>query len=336
MHLLFKAPYQITIEETVLPELAPHEVLVQSIASAVSAGTELLVYRGQFPADLPLDETISGLSQKFTYPVCYGYATVGRVVAVGKAVDKVWINRLVFAFYPHSSHFVVDNSQLLPVPEGIRPEDALFLPNMETAVSLVMDARPVIGERVLVVGQGVVGWLITALLARFPLAELVTLDHFPKRRAMSLTLGAHHSLNPADVPTLQPWYNHPVDLTFEVSGNPAALDLAVDLTGFSGRIVIGSWYGEKRAPLYLGGAFHRRHQTLISSQVSHLKPQWAGQWDKNRRLAVAWEMVRQVRPSQLITHRYSLSQAAAAYELLDQRPGEAGQVIFEYEAKSFS
>src|SRR5690606_6747205 len=125
--------------------------------------------------------------------------------------------------------------------------------------------------------------------------------------------------------------HHPgLDLAFELSGNPAALDVAIGAMAFNGRILVGSWYGSKRANLDLGGHFHRRQLQLISSQVSHVAPRWQGRWRKARRLAVAWEMLAKVQPQQLITHRFPLAQAQQAYELIDQRPETAVQVVFSF------
>ncbi len=122
------------------------------------------------------------------------------------------------------------------------------------------------------------------------------------------------------------------DLTYELSGNPTALDQAIAVTGFSGRIVIGSWYGQKRADLNLGGPFHRSRIRLISSQVSSLAPEWGGRWTKSRRLQVAWRMIERLRPASLITHRIPIEQASTAYTLLDRHPEDAMQIILTYGA----
>ena len=122
------------------------------------------------------------------------------------------------------------------------------------------------------------------------------------------------------------------DLSYELSGNPLALDQAIAVTGFNGRVVIGSWYGQKHADLNLGGRFHRSRIRLISSQVSTVAPEWSGRWNKSRRLHVAWEMLQSLRPVHLITHRFPLEQASQAYALLDQHPQEAIQVLFTYGA----
>jgi threonine dehydrogenase-like Zn-dependent dehydrogenase len=189
-----------------------------------------------------------------------------------------------------------------------------------------------------VFGQGIVGLLTTALLARVPLSRLITLDRYAFRRERSRTLGAHASLDAGQddvLARLQACLQGEhvaagADLTYELTGNPAALDQAIAVTGFDGRIVIGSWYGQKRADLNLGGRFHRSRIRLISSQVSTIAPQWGGRWTKGRRLHVAWQMLQHVKPAHLITHRFPLEQASHAYALLDQHPEEAIQVLFTY------
>lgn len=340
--LYFTAPKQVAIRTEAVPKPAFGQALVQTLISAISPGTELLLYRGQVPPDLAVDETIPALSGSFTYPLKYGYAIVGRVMEPGAGLGPEWQERLVFAFHPHESHFMATPDELLPLPEGLLPEEAVFFANMETAVTLLLDGQPLLGEQVAVFGQGIVGLLLTALLARLPLASLVTLDLHPRRRLASESLGAQVSLDPLAPDALERLRAHlqgprpypGADLTYEVSGNPLALDQAIAATGFSGRVVIGSWYGRKRADLHLGGPYHRRRLRLLSSQVSSIAPELSGRWNKARRYQLTWELLREVRPAQLITHRLPLAQAPQAYELLDQDPAAAIQVILTYGLKA--
>jgi threonine dehydrogenase-like Zn-dependent dehydrogenase len=212
-------------------------------------------------------------------------------------------------------------------------EQAVLVPNMETAVNFVMDGKPVIGERVLVVGQGIVGLLAAALLARFPLEYLVTLDRFPLRREASQQVGAQYSFDPQDggltnkVSEILP---AGADLTYELSGSPQALDTAISFTGFEGRVVLGSWYGRKRSDLDLGGRFHRSRIRLVSSQVSTLASEFSGRWTKERRFDVAWQMLARIPTKHLITHRFQIQEAEKAYILIDQQPEQAIQVILAY------
>ena len=334
LSLYFTAPGQVSIREEELPELAPGQVLVQTLLSAISPGTEMLVYRGQFPQGLALDESITALAGEFHYPLKYGYAIVGKVIEVAADSERSWLNRLVFAFHPHESHFVSAPEELLPLLDGISFEDSVFLPSMETAVNFVMDGKPLIGERVAVLGQGIVGLLTTSLLAQFPLEALITLDHFPIRRKASLELGAHRSLDPSEASIqtqLHDYLPGGADLVFELSGSPDALDEAIALAGFGGRVVVGSWYGQKRANLDLGGRFHRNRLHMVSSQVSTLAPELSGRWTKGRRFGVAWESLRKVKPARFITQRFPIQQAAQAYQLLNQNPDRAIQVVLVYE-----
>src|SRR5574341_457893 len=275
----------------------------------------MLIYRGQFPPGMALDETISALQGDFSYPFRYGYACVGRVAECGPGVDRAWMGRMAFSFQPHASHFVAPISDLIPLPSGVSPEDAVCLPNMETAVNFVHDGGPLIGEQVAVFGQGIVGLLTAALLVRFPLSRLITVDSYPERRRASLALGATQALDPAA----------------GIGAIRAALDMAIGVAGFNGRVVIGSWYGQKRADLDLGGAFHRSRVRLISSQVSSIDPALRGRWTGARRFEAAWEMIRQVNPARFITQRFGMGDAAKAYRLIDEQPEQTIQVALVYD-----
>jgi len=330
----FTAPKGVSVVEGELPALGSGQVLVRTLFSAISPGSEMLLYRGDFPQGIPLDENLPALAGEFTYPLRYGYSVVGEVVEAGAGVDSSWVNRLVFAFQPHTSHFITDPEALLPLPEDLNPKEALFLPNMETAVNFLMDGAPMIGERVIVFGQGIVGLLTTALLSQYPLADLITLDRYELRRSSSLTLGAHICLDPGQPEAqerLLATLPDGADLSYELSGAPGALNQAIAITGYNGRVVIGSWYGGKRADLDLGGHFHRSRIRLISSQVSTIAPDLQGRWTKARRFNLAWEMIKKIQPSRFITHRIPVERASEAYQLIDQKPEESVQVVFTYQ-----
>lgn len=321
--LFFTSPKQVEIKETLLPSLKEDEVLVETICSAISAGTEMLVYRNQFPH---LKDSHDDISSDLNYPLAYGYACVGRVKELGKMVNGEWKDRFVFAFHPHASSFIIHPSSLIPIPDSLTPETACFFPNMETAVNLIQDGAPILGEKVLVLGQGVVGLLPASLLSEFPLERLVVVDNFELRRK---ALNGHKSqVTSLSVEDLQP---ATFDLVYELTGSPSSLNNAIDLTSFDGRVVIGSWYGEKKSEINLGGWFHRSRIKLISSQVSTISPELSGRWDKARRHQVTWEALERIKPEQWVTHRFSLNDASKAYQLLDENPQETIQVIFDYE-----
>ncbi len=337
--LFFEAPYKISVRDAPPGELRPDQCRVKTVLSGISAGTELLVYRGQWPEHVSVDDSITNLAGEFFYPLKYGYAAVGVVTEAGQNVSRDLVGRRVFAFNPHESNFIADARDLMVIPDAVSNEDAVFLPNMETAIGLVMDGHPLIGEALVVFGLGVVGLLTTSLLAKFPLHALICLDRFAVRREKALIAGAACALDPADPETAVRLRellgtDNPTggaDLVYELSGNPSALDQAISVCGFASRIIVGSWYGAKRADLLLGGRFHRSRIRIISSQVSRLDPSLTGRWDKKRRIDLAWRLLEEIKPRSLVTHRIPFSKASEAYKLLDQKPDQSIQVVFEYE-----
>ncbi|MFC7136202.1 zinc-dependent alcohol dehydrogenase [Halobaculum litoreum] len=343
----FTGPGEVEVRETTRSDPGAGEIAVEATVSAISPGTELLLYRGEMNPETAADETLPSLDGSLTYPFPYGYATVGEVTAVGPGVDPAWYGETVLAFHPHASDFVVDVDAVSRVPDGIPPERAVFLPNVETAVTLTMDGEPAIGERAVVFGQGVVGLLTTALLSTFPLERLVTLDCHGSRREAATAFGADRSVAPDDCdpaalcaptgtgtgsPNAGGDGDAPdrADLTYELSGNPAALDDAIAATGYGGRVVVGSWYGAKPAALTLDGRFHRSRIELRASQVSTLAPERRGRWTTERRLATAWRRLRDVDTERLVTHRLPVAEAPEAYRLLDEEPERALQVLLTY------
>lgn len=354
--LWFTGIHQIEVREQFIAAPGADELLVEVECSAISAGTEMLVYRGQIPTDMALDASIAALrdqqqnqqQDQQQYPLQYGYASVGIIKAVGVNLDAALLGQRVFAFQPHASHFITRLTDIFFVPADIAAEDAVFLPNMETAVNLIQDGAPALGERAVVLGQGIVGLLLAHLLAQFPLAQLHGVDAIALRRERALQLGVNSVFDPfsaADISVLKQQLSGAVnndeekntagkntgaDLIYEVSGAPDAVNLAIELSGFASRIVIGSWYGNKTAAIALGGNAHRNRLTITTSQVSSLAPELSGRWDKKRRFELSWQMLRNLRPSQLITHRAPLCDAPALYQRLHQSPGEILQAIFSY------
>jgi len=332
--LLFIAPKKIEIQEVELSSLKDDEVLVETICSAISAGTEMLVYRNQFPH---LKDVHDSVSSDLDYPLAYGYACVGVVREIGSAVNSEWLNRNVFSFQSHTSHFITKTNSLFPIPNSLTPETACFFPNMETAVNLIQDGAPILGERVLVLGQGVVGLLTASLLSEFPLESLVVVDNYElRRKALNKIQDTSNKLRVVSISSddlykdMFGYAQSKFDLVYELTGSPTALNDAIELTTFSGRIVIGSWYGEKKSEINLGGSFHRSRIKLISSQVSTISPELSGRWDKARRHQVTWEALKRIKPEKWITHRFSLSDASKAYQLLDENPQETIQVLFTH------
>lgn len=330
--LYFVGPTEVSVEREPVDGPEPDEVLVETQFSAVSSGTELLIYRGEMPHDCAADATIDALEGDLTYPLKYGYATVGDVVACGVDVDGSWLGRTVFAFNPHETRFAVSPADLVPVPDDVSTATATLLPTAETATTLVLDGAPRVGERVVVFGAGMIGLVTTSILSRFPLSELVVVEPVAERREMAARLGADETVPPGRAAAIgERGEPAGADLAYELSGSPAALDDAVDAVGYDGRIVVGSWYGRKRAEHDFGGFFHRNRIDISSSQVSTIAPELRGRWTKERRTEAAWDRLRAVRTESLITHRVGFADAPEAYRLLDEGPENALQVLLTYD-----
>ena len=283
----------------------------------VSSGTELLVYRGDFDvSDEPLDATIKGLKdESMAYPMPYGYSFVGEVVAIGEGVPLGWLGKKAFAFAPHAAAAFTSASSMLEVPDDLSASDGAFLPAAETAISLVHDAHPRAGEAVAVFGVGVIGLLVIAALSRMGL-RAVAVDPIHDRLALARRLGASTAVTPAAAP------QQSVDVAIECSGNPRALQGAIDATRDSGTVVVASWYGRKPISLSLGTRFHRSHMRLVASQVSLIPGEISATWSKQRRFDAAWDLIRYVRPSSsLLSETMPLARAADAYQMLDEGKG---------------
>lgn len=301
-------------------EPKPDEVVVEASVSAVSTGTEGLLYEGSIPET---EANVNG-ADELSYPTRYGYSVVGEVVdAGGEAADRV--GERVHVLHPHQSRFVVRSEEARTVPRGVDDADAALLSNVEAAVSFAMDGGPVVGENVAVFGQGAVGLLTTAVVSEFPV-ELTSFEPREERRERSLSRGADASHSPETAEEVAPEEGY--DLSYEVSGNAEALKDALSVTGYDGRIVVGSWYGEKEVSLDLGEEFHRSNISMVDSQVSTVSPELRGRWTKERRLDVAWDFVERLEPSGLVTERFSVNEAQAAYESVSDG---ALCVVFEYE-----
>lgn len=325
--LWFTAPGAVELREAEIgaPNEDAGELLVEAELCGVSAGTESLLWRGEFPEGLLLDESLPALKRPADYPCPYGYAMAGRVAGRD--------NR-VLAFAPHGDRAVVQKGACFDLPGGWEAERGILLPNTETALNLVLDAAPRMGERIVVFGLGVVGLITLMMLSEFPLERLVGVDPAASRRerageALEVVphvgnhIAASRREGPGEVLLL-----HPEELAgdsgfgefdgvVEVSGRPEALGAALGAAGYDGRIVVGSWYGGKTVNLDLGLTFHRRRLRIVSSQVSTIAPGYRGRWDYRRRMTAAISWLDKNGATSWVTHRIPLENAQTAYEMLD-------------------
>jgi NADPH:quinone reductase-like Zn-dependent oxidoreductase len=251
---------------------------VAALCSAVSPGTERLVAAGRVPPEVAAAMRCPYMEGEFPFPVKYGYSLVGRVVR-GPAALR---GRIVHVLHPHQDRCNVRVADVRPVPEDVPPERATLAANLETAVTALWDSRAAVGERALVIGFGIVGSLITRLLAAIPGVEVEVVERDPAKRRLAASLGLRAVAAPSGE----------VDLAFGASGSPAEVQLALDALGTEGRLIEVSWLGSGEARLALGGTFHSGRKRIVSSQVSSLPPFLRGRWDHGRRTALVFALLR--------------------------------------------
>jgi len=331
--LWFAAPRLAELRPDEAPAPGPGEVRVRAILSAVSHGTELLVYRGGVPEDLPLDlPTFAG---SFALPVKHGYAAAGRVLDTGPGVEGLSPGDPVFVHHPHQEVFTVPAGFPIPLPPDLDPLRAVFFANTETALNVVHDAHARLGETVLVFGQGVVGLLVTRLLVLSGVSVLAV-EPVSGRRDLALKMGAAAAFGPDDglqERVLVATGGRGADVAVEASGSGAALAAAVGCVAAEGTVVAASWYGAGPVALPLGGHFHRGRVRIRSSQVGRMAPELSARWDRSRRTGAVVSLLRDPRLplESLVSHRIPFGRAPEAYRMLDEGPDEAVQVVFEYE-----
>lgn len=256
------------------------EALVRTLYSAVSRGTECLVLRGDVPESEAQAMRAPFQAGDFPWPVKYGYSAVG---VVEEGADSLR-GQTVFCLYPHQTRFVVPETALTQLPRDLPPSRAVLAANMETAVNALWDAAPLAGERIAVIGAGVVGTLAAALAARVPGVELQLIDTDSNKAVIANAFGLAFATPEIAM--------RDVDLVIHASGNPLGLETALILAGFEGRIVELSWYGTKRASIALGAAFHSRRLRLISSQVGHIGGAMRGHRSHADRMKLALDLLR--------------------------------------------
>lgn len=334
-------PRQVETHTASSPEVGVGEVLVQTAYSGVSAGTELNVYRGLAPQWRSRQDPVTGLftaaDADFNYPLVYGYANVGRVAGVGSGVTGLGEGDLVFSYSPHCRWVTADASAVTVLPDLPDPSVGVFLANLNTAMNGVLDARPGFGDVVVVSGLGVLGLLVTTLVARTGAGTVIGVDPLEQRRSLALSVGADEVLAPSD-PIAEIVRDRTdgrgADIVIEVSGAASALNEAIRTVGFGGLVVAMSWYGGTFESLTLSGEFHHNRVRIRSSQVGAVNPDLGPLWSADRRNTIARGLLSELDLKRLITNVFDPSEAALAYQLLDQSDPDVIQCVFDFTGSS--
>jgi threonine dehydrogenase-like Zn-dependent dehydrogenase len=276
--LWLEPPGRAAIYAEALPEPGPDELRVRTRYSAVSRGTETLVYSGAVPASEYARMRAPFQAGTLPGPVKHGYANVGVV----EAGPDAWRGRSVFCLYPHQTRYVVPADAVIALPETVPTARAVLAANMETAVNALWDGGPRVGDRISVVGAGVIGCLIAGLCANLPGVRVELVDIDPDRAAVAAALGVAFAL-PENAAASR-------DLVFHASTHSEGLNTALALAGREAEIIELSWYGTRVPAVNLGGSFHSQRLALRASQVGTVAPARAARWSHERRLALAVEL----------------------------------------------
>jgi 2-desacetyl-2-hydroxyethyl bacteriochlorophyllide A dehydrogenase len=293
-------------------------VLARALASGISQGTELLLYRGEGPTSFDPSLDAPGAP---TYPRRYGYAWVGEVVAAGDDAGVAPGSR-IFALAPHGDWHLLDASAVRVLDPHIPAARAVLAANLETAVTCIWDSGCSIGDQVVVLGGGVVGLLVGWLSASAG-ARVLLVEPSARRRAAAECLDLR-AVGPGVDPRAD------ADVVFEATGDPAVLARAIAHARPEGTIVVASFYGARAAPVPLGAEFHRRRLTLRASQVSSIPPSMSARWSLQRRFELVTSLLHESVLDALLDPVVAFDDAPAAYARLREAPGDALQVVFGY------
>ncbi len=301
-----------------LPAMTEGWCEIRTLFSAVSPGTERLVYMAQVPTTLAQDMRCPYMEGTFAFPVKYGYSLVGRVSA-GPASLR---GRLVHVLHPHQDRCVVRCDDVYPLPPDVPPRRATLASNLETAVNVLWDAQVCVGERVLVVGFGVVGALVARLVQEIPGVQLTVVDTAPAKQRLATAMGLHT----VPVEDLEPNF----DLAIHASASSAGLQVALDHLGFEGRVVELSWYGTRPVTVQLGGTFHNQRKRIISSQVATISPAQRPRWDHQRRKALVFDLLRRPAFDACLTHTVAFADLPRVFAQLTGPQSESLAYLVVY------
>jgi len=301
--LWYCRPREVEIRQEAIKVPTGDEVRVRALYSAISRGTETLVWGGKVPRSEFERMRAPFMAGDFPFPVKYGYATVGQIEDGPEALR----GRTVFALHPHQTIFNVAASAVVELPKALPPRRAVLAANMETALNAVWDAAPGPSDRIAVVGAGVVGALVAYLCGHLPGADVTLVDINPRRAELAKALGVGFA-GSAEA-------NGECDLVVHASGSPDGLRTAIELAGEEATVLEMSWYGDAPVTAMLGGPFHSRRLRLLSSQVGRVAPSHRPRWTHRRRLAAAVALLEDPRLDAL------LAPAINFQDLVKQLPG---------------
>ena len=294
------SPTTSVIKEERLAKPIEQEVLLQGCYSLISTGTERLVAKGLVPNILHQTMTVPFMGEDFLFPIKYGYSLVAKSIGE-KDRDSIYFHLL----HPHQEKLVVPSTSLFTLPAAVPPKRAVLASNLETAVTAIWDSQVSIGDRVLVVGFGLIGSLVARLLSMMPRVEIVIAEKEAYRIELAQQMGFQTHSSRQDF-----------DIAFHTSATSAGLQDCIDRVGQEGKIIELSWYGTQQSLLQLGGSFHHQRKQIISSQVSHIPADKTNRWDIQRRKELVFRLLENPIFEEHLTHEIPFQQTPLFFEQL--------------------
>jgi len=349
--MLFAGPRKIEFQDMTSAKLKPDEVRIQTLFSGISRGTEMTVYRGTSPFyEKAYDPEVKLFRQtnepSWSYPLEFGYENIGKIVETGPEVEGFSVGDVVFTPTQHTESLVMSSTQtgsffgdlvpILKLPQGLNPELGVFAALSGVAYNAMLDGKPLLGESVAIFGAGVIGLLTVQMCRMAGAAQIFIVDPIASRRELAAKFGATHTFDPSEnedisIVIRELTDGRGADLAIEVSGVYAGLHEAIRSVGYNGRVVVSSFLPGSAEKLSLGEEFHHNRVQLISSQSFGVHPDVSNRWDPARRTQAVMTILPKLDLAPMITHRFKFTEAAKAFEMVDNHPDEVLQVIMEYD-----
>ena len=321
--LYFPKAHEVDIRAISISDPNAHEVQIETLYSGISKGTESLVFGGLVPKCQQTKMKCPNQIGEFTFPVAYGYSTVGKIVKLGNKVSDLSIGEHVFCMHPHQSHFNINEHQCTKIPNHVDTKRAVLTPNLETALNAFWDANISGQKEVAVIGAGAVGLLTAYTVSKLSKANVVVVDINPKKREIASAL----NLPFLDATKDKLGKYHTI---FHTSARQSGLQTAIDHCSFEGTVVEMSWYGNHPVSINLGGAFHSRRLKIISSQVSHVAPKMRASTNNAQRLAKVIEMLVDKKLDVLLKETFSLDNSQKLYSSIVDHSSDTLCAVIDY------
>ncbi len=293
-------------------------LIIESCYSLISTGTERTIALGQVPENLYAEMKVPYMKGNFDFPLTYGYSLVGKVIEG----TENYLGKFVHMMHPHQDLITIDSKNCFFIPEGITPKRATLASNMETAINAVWDSKVESGDKILIVGFGVIGALLAKVLQNIGVSVTI-LENNDVRLSHAQNLGFHCTNNSIEL-------GDNFDITYNTSAHESGLQCCIDLVGYEGKVIELSWYGDQKVTLDLGSSFHSQRKQIISSQVSNIPSDKQPEWDYKKRKAYVFELLKDNSYDNFITKEVSFDDSPVFFNTLRNTTINELGIIIKY------